>query len=95
MTSAENVLGSPKELKILQTKDDAPKSNNEFIHEEHRQLIAIKDQEDVVILDLVNEFVQEILRRGIAKYHEDMKNSRETKVKVSMVKYQDGTKTQR
>ncbi|XP_055999309.1 uncharacterized protein LOC125653527 [Ostrea edulis] len=72
MTSAESVSGSQKEFKNSKTK------------EEPTPLTTLKDHEDIVILDLVNEFVQEILRKGIAKYHEDMKHSGETKVKWSI-----------
>lgn len=78
MTSAESVSGSQKEFKNSKTK------------EEPTPLTTLKDHEDIVILDLVNEFVQEILRKGIAKYHEDMKHSGETKVKVSMVNERAG-----
>lgn len=40
------------------------------------------DVKDRVLMDLVNGFVQEILRKGMAKYQEDIKSQREHNVTV-------------
>lgn len=68
MTSAEGVTG----------RDRKP------LNSQHASVDTTKngDVKDRVLMDLVNGFVQEILRKGMAKYQEDIKSQREHNVTV-------------
>lgn len=68
MTSAEGVTG----------RDRKP------LNSQHASVDSTKngDVKDRVLMDLVNGFVQEILRKGMAKYQEDIKSQREHNVTV-------------
>lgn len=68
MTSAEGVTGrGRKPLNSPHASVDITKNG---------------DVKDRVLMDLVNGFVQEILRKGMAKYQEDIKSQREHNVTV-------------
>lgn len=70
MTSAEGVTG----------RDRKP------LNSQHASVDTTKngDVKDRVLMDLVNGFVQEILRKGMAKYQEDIKSQREHNVTVGV-----------
>ena len=67
MTSAEGVTGLDK----IPQKSQHASANN----------ITNETNRDLLLMELVNGFVQEILRKGIAKYQEDI-NAQRPKVKV-------------
>lgn len=68
MTSAEGVTGRDKKpLNSQHASVDTTKSG---------------DVKDRVLMDLVNGFVQEIIRKGMAKYQEDIKSQKEHNVTV-------------
>uniref|UniRef100_K1QHP0 Uncharacterized protein n=1 Tax=Magallana gigas TaxID=29159 RepID=K1QHP0_MAGGI len=70
MTSAEGVTGrGRKPLNSPHASVDITKNG---------------DVKDRVLMDLVNGFVQEILRKGMAKYQEDIKSQREHNVTVAV-----------
>ena len=66
MTSAEGVTGLDKKQKSQHA------SVNNITNDANK---------DLLLIELVNGFVQEILRKGIAKYQEDI-NAQRPKVKV-------------
>lgn len=70
MTSAEGVTGRDKKpLNSQHASVDTTKSG---------------DVKDRVLMDLVNGFVQEIIRKGMAKYQEDIKSQKEHNVTWSI-----------